>query len=83
MPASRPAVAAPVHDAVTQAAHHPDAAALSAALHRRLLDDPVIRQRIQSDSTLRRMLLQSSESMPEAERAALRRLLMPPASRSR
>ena len=83
MPASRPAIAAPVHDAVTQAAHHPAAAAMSAALHRRLLDDPVIRQRIQSDTTLRRMLLQSSESMPEAERAALRRLLMPAASRPR
>jgi len=77
MPSSRAAIAAPVHDAATQAAHHPDEAALAASLHRRLLSDPVIRQRIRSDTTLRRMLLQSSERLSDAERAAVRKLLMP------
>ena len=75
MPAAPAAPAAPVHNAATQAAHHPDDAALAASLQRRLLGDPVIRRRIQSDSSLRRMLLQSSEKLSDAERAAVRKLL--------
>jgi len=86
MPASRAAPAAPaapVHDAATQAAHHSEDAALAASLQRRLLSDPVIRRRIRSDSTLRRMLLQASEKLSDTERAAVRTLLLPAEARPR
>ena len=83
MSAPRPDKVAPVHDAAMQAAHHPDDAALAASLQRRLLSDPVIRRRIQSDSTLRRMLLQASDKLSDAERAAVLKLLLPIEARPR
>jgi len=83
MSVPRPVKAAPVHDAAMQAAHHPDDAALAASLQRRLLSDPVIRRRIQSDSTLRRMLLQASDKLSDAERAAVLKLLLPTEAKPR
>ena len=59
------------------AMHHPDEAAGATRLRQQLLADPVILRRIRADSTLRRLMLQSAETLSEAERAALRALLQP------
>lgn len=48
---------------------------------RLMLQDPVIRRRVLADSALRRMLMQSLDSLPAADRAQLQRLLAPPRSR--
>jgi hypothetical protein len=67
------------HSSMDHSAHHPPAAVAAAApdhtaamnaLHARMLADPVIRARIQSDSSLRRLMRDAGLSVPEASRAS-------------
>jgi hypothetical protein len=55
------------HDSTGPARGAPDDhMRLMMELHRRMMADPVIRQRIMADSTMRRMMMEMMDSMPPA-----------------
>ncbi len=90
-----PSPAAPARETVDHAAHGmaampgmavpaakaPVPSPTSVVALRLMLQDPVIRRRVLADSALRRMLMQSLDSLSAADRAQLQRLLTPPRSR--
>jgi hypothetical protein len=83
-PAAPPRDTVVPHDMSTMEMPAPNAPAPSppsVVALRRMLQDPVIRRRVLADSALRRMLLESLDSLPAADRAQLQRLLTPTRSR--
>jgi hypothetical protein len=67
------------HSSMDHSAHHPVAPVATAApehttamkaLHARMLADPVIRARVQSDSTLRRLMREAGLAVPAARKPA-------------